>query len=751
MTKVKSSFIVVGVAVALSLLLSPTLHARSKFQTYIERGGMVLPGTTSYIQRSCRGATANVYLVGTSTPATIYDVNDNVISFSRTADAAGSIEFYGSESSYDLVISGGGCVAHRRTIASTTGGSGGNTVNITDFGCVGDGVTDNTTCIQAAIDSLPDYTATHPDYANLVTAGGGIVDVPSGKFRVTGTIYYKSAVWIRGLHMWSSGIYHQPSVAGTDLFSPELGSYAGLNGHHGFRISDLAIFGTANSNDAIHIDRTRNFNAEGLFVQYFRGSGIRINYTAGTYGFYHTLTNVTLVNNCDAGDKDTCANLFVDGTANVGKVSGGLIGGTSSAATAAGMTMADYLIVIKANGWSFDGISIEGEPNLAMIYDKSLAGTSVSNYTETGVGTAKPFMVRSLPVNATSTNTSSGSSGFINIAHASAASLVKFENFDQSTADSNQYSHLAALGYFIGNPQRVSVFKDGSFHHGNRISATTGWQVSANHSTVNTNTVRTFASRASLEFIHSGDNVGHTQYINIGDELKPYLYKRLYITAMIYEPDGTTGYGERFYTNSAGNIRTSWPAADFGNFWKLYVIDIPVTAAATATDGSTLLVFTQPGTVTAGDDVYLTNLTAWIGGFPLIYGEDFIGQVDGPDTTVGSAAPTTGVWHVGNIVWDSDAAAGATPGWYVTAAGTFSTYSQTCDTTNTSPTLTNCASTTGVGPGDYVTVSAGFAGTKRVLSKTSTTLVLNANATSSNVGATVATPDPVFTAMAVMP
>jgi hypothetical protein len=56
-------------------------------------------------------------------------------------------------------------------------------VNVLDFGAVGDGVTDNTTAIQAAIDACPN---------------GGCVYIPNGTFKITDALIINKAMTIQG-------------------------------------------------------------------------------------------------------------------------------------------------------------------------------------------------------------------------------------------------------------------------------------------------------------------------------------------------------------------------------------------------------------------------------------------------------------------------------------------------------------------------------------------------------------------------
>jgi hypothetical protein len=47
---------------------------------------------------------------------------------------------------------------------------------------------------------------------------------------------------------------------------------------------------------------------------------------------------------------------------------------------------------------------------------------------------------------------------------------------------------------------------------------------------------------------------------------------------------------------------------------------------------------------------------------------------NGQSTTRGTAAPTAGTWNVGDICWKTDVAAGGSPGWICTTAGTPGTW-----------------------------------------------------------------------------
>jgi hypothetical protein len=96
--------------------------------------------------------------------------------------------------------------------------------------------------------------------------------------------------------------------------------------------------------------------------------------------------------------------------------------------------------------------------------------------------------------------------------------------------------------------------------------------------------------------------------------------------------------------------------------------------------------------------------------------------------TWGTAAPSTGSWAQGSVVWKSDVAAGGSPGWVNTADGTFTAISTTGSIDNLSTYLT-VDSTSGMVIGSYITI-AGVTGVKRIVNINTTTKVVTIHAAS---------------------
>ncbi len=122
----------------------------------------------------------------------------------------------------------------------------------------------------------------------------------------------------------------------------------------------------------------------------------------------------------------------------------------------------------------------------------------------------------------------------------------------------------------------------------------------------------------------------------------------------------------------------------------------------------------------------------------------------------GSAAPTSGTWKQGDIIWNTAPASGGATlnGWRCDHSGTFSSATDnTGDTDGSTAVITGMTDTSDFSVGDYVDVSAGFASTGpyKIVALTATTITLDtvSNAVATNI--TVDTSDPTFVSMGVLP
>ena len=133
----------------------------------------------------------------------------------------------GATSAANVSFTQAGTGAVERTVETKLNES----VSVKDFGAVGDGVTDDTAAIQAAIDSLPAASsiADPPRYG----LGGGLVTLPSGTYKITSPITITHNVTLQGDTQGASVIKASSNI---DLIQIKYGTVS---------LSDYAIIAPA--------------------------------------------------------------------------------------------------------------------------------------------------------------------------------------------------------------------------------------------------------------------------------------------------------------------------------------------------------------------------------------------------------------------------------------------------------------------------------------------------------------------------
>jgi len=160
-------------------------------------------------------------------------------------------------------------------------------VSVKDFGAVGDGVTDDTAKIQAAID-------------HVFSAGGGVVNIPAGNYKTPTTIVPKSGVSIKGEGVGSTILKTNSSTANAAMWGQ--GSVGGeltatadytigddsftMSSAHGFAVDDFVrVIGQRNAlSDDASDDWRLGYGTPGSGCAYF-GEFLQVKTQDGTTGF----------------------------------------------------------------------------------------------------------------------------------------------------------------------------------------------------------------------------------------------------------------------------------------------------------------------------------------------------------------------------------------------------------------------------------------------------------------------------------
>jgi len=154
--------------------------------------------------------------------------------------------------------------------------------NVKDYGAIGDGITDDTSAIQDAIDAAAPYTGS---ITGLPTAGaGGIIYCPAGTYLISAPLVLSSFQWLIG-----DGLSTLILNSVTSTAAIEVGD--GTDFVHGVHIRDLYIAPTAAASAATQVEGGYGIRArrahrclfERVWIGYTRDSGILLHGSSYTY------------------------------------------------------------------------------------------------------------------------------------------------------------------------------------------------------------------------------------------------------------------------------------------------------------------------------------------------------------------------------------------------------------------------------------------------------------------------------------
>ena len=153
----------------LVLLVAPS-YGYTRYWNFCQQGNQTIQvlgyisSTSTPVQRSYPGCQIDVYLVGTTTHASIYSTaTGTALANPFNANSSGFFFFYVADGHYDVKQSAGGLPSPWTAgdILIYSGQAGGDiSPSLIDFGCVGDGTTVDTACSQSAVSSVQAYGGT---------------------------------------------------------------------------------------------------------------------------------------------------------------------------------------------------------------------------------------------------------------------------------------------------------------------------------------------------------------------------------------------------------------------------------------------------------------------------------------------------------------------------------------------------------------------------------------------------------------
>lgn len=214
------------------------------------------------------GATVTVYLAGTSTPATLYSDRAGASALANPlySGSDGGFAFHAVDGAYDIKVDDGTSTRWAYGVVLSDPFP----YNVTNYGAKGDGSTDDTAAIQAAVDAC-------------AAASGGVVLMPAGRY-VVDTIAVPWFVTLRGQSAGSIGEnYDSDYSQGTWLIpaptstAPVVDVYSDTDAVIGVRLEHFGIAANTGLQTKIGIRICgRDIHAVGIIVERQTGPGVQV-------------------------------------------------------------------------------------------------------------------------------------------------------------------------------------------------------------------------------------------------------------------------------------------------------------------------------------------------------------------------------------------------------------------------------------------------------------------------------------------
>lgn len=532
-------------------------------------------------------------------------------------------------------------------------------VNIRDFGAVGDGVTDDTAAIQAAIDSVGD---TRAEAAELFrpAANGMTLFIPKGRYRTTATLVVPNNMHMVGTGSGSQFIFDPSSAASDFLVNKRYDSFSGSalsRSSISMRFEKFAVFvakdggsvtgrngsslATVNSNSrhCFHITDGINVSFHHMLVTDFHyGTAYKLSLDA-LFAFYNELEH------CYGRDSF----VMVEPTSAT-EITNCHFGMNTNYPEAARMPLHQYMIDLTgARGCSIHGGSVEGYASVALIKDNGSGHSITGLYTE-------GFSSTPAQIDVTVPNTA----GYV-FHGGNSYGFTQNRNIPVNVARTGSDQMNYGMNLNFGDYEELEICHSStrqspSFRYG--IPGSTHFPAGGTLAVSSTS----FIDRTSIELTRGAGTASTANQCSYNFKIRggQQVIANVFITMLVKFEGGEDDVTIRTLLPTSANFKKM---LTYDNGWELW--GVYTTPAADQT--FTIAVTQNAGSVDSSRKVRFTALRAYTNGFAPI-----------PAAYKGleyrTAAPTAGDWLQGDVVFNSQPAAGGTPGWMCVTSGTPGTW-----------------------------------------------------------------------------
>lgn len=605
------------------------------------------------------GSSSYKFKLTTSTGVEIWTVDDIT---SNNYDVLAALAASGGSSLIGYAPSGTGAVT--TTVQSKLR----QTVSIFDFMTAaqiadvqaGTAAQDVTAAIQAAFDSIGAVTA---NLFQDISPKGVTIHFPAGRYLVTSTLYMPSNIRMLGTGMGTQFKFN-PSVPSSDFLREKNNNVGGsaLNrSNFSMHFENFYVFAARNGGSTtgrngtpistINTNTANCFNLTDVAYSSFRnvtvtdfwyGTAFNLNLDA-LFAYYNHMSGC-FTRDCQLGVQTTSASHLTDC----------YFSHSTNFPPASIQPNVQYAVSFAGfRGCAMHGGSIECSCSVALIKNNGAGHTITGVYMEAFGVTPAMMDCSSLTNDSGNTLMGGNSYGFTN-------NILLEENISRG---GNSFAVTLGMALGFGDCDELEIEHSSTRQSPSFKEGLPGYALFPAGGTISIST-DSFIGNTSMALARGAGTAATDNQMSYNFVIKnsEKVLSNVWVTCLVKIEGGEDNFTIRTFDATNGNAFLK-KQITFNNGWQLWGTYLR------RVDNSTITFYVRQiaGSVDASRIVKVTALRAYTNGFkPIPSAYRFL--------EYRTAAPTTGTWKQGDIVWNSQPAAGGTPGWVCTTAGSPGTW-----------------------------------------------------------------------------